>query len=78
MLKIDGQPFLLVSRQNWAWSDGPLQQQAIIAALRNATLMSVESRDNSGGRFVDPYGLDGVATAIDAAAARCAGKSEQR
>ena len=78
MLRIDSQPFLLVSRASDAWSDGPMQEQAIIAALRNASGMSVESRDASGGRFVDPYSIDGAATAIDAAAAACAGKNERR
>ena len=51
---------------------GPLQEQAIIAALRDATAMSVEARDAAGVRFADPYLLDGAPTAIDAAAARCA------
>lgn len=77
MLRVDDQPFLLVSRGNEAWSDGPLQQQAIIAAIRTASGMSVESRDAAGRRFVDPYSLDGAATAIDAAAAACAGKSQR-
>lgn len=72
MLKIDSQPFLLVSRGNFAWSDGPLQEQAIIAALRDATRASVESRDAAGRRFVDYYLTAGAPTAIDAAAARCA------
>jgi len=78
MLRIDNRPFLLVSRGNEAWSQGPIQEQAIIAALRSSSTMSVESRDGSGGRFVDPYSLDGAATAIDAAAAACAGKMQQR
>lgn len=78
MLRIDNRPFLLVAQGNQAWSDGPLQEQAIIAALRNATSMSVESRDGAGRRFVDPYSLDGAATAIDAAAAACAGKMQRR
>lgn len=78
MLRIDNRPFLLVSQGNEAWSEGPIQEQAIIAALRAATGMSVESRDTAGGRFVDPYSLDGAATAIDAAAAACAGKMQQR
>jgi hypothetical protein len=78
MLRIDDQPFLLVSRGNWAWSDGPRQERAIIDALRNASGMSVESRDARGGRFIEPYSLDGAATAIDAAAAACAGKNQQR
>jgi hypothetical protein len=78
MLRIDDSPFLLVSRGNEAWSKGPLQEQAIIAALRGASGMTVESRDSGGGRFIDPYSLDGAATAIDAAAAACAGKIQQR
>ena len=78
MLRIDNRPFLLVSQGIEAWSDGPIQEQAIIAALRAAAGMSVESRDASGGRFVDPYSLDGAATAIDAAAAACAGKMQLR
>ena len=78
MLRIGDQPFLLVSRGNEAWSDGPRQEQAIIAALRGADAMSVESRDGGGRRFIDPYSLDGAATAIDAAAAACAGKMQRR
>lgn len=78
MLRIDNQPFLLVSRGNMAWSDGPLQEQAIIAALRNASGMNVESHDSSGQRFVDPYSVEGAATAIDSAAAACAGKMQPR
>jgi len=72
ILGIGGQPFLLVGRGDWAWSSGPLQEQAIIAAARSAEAMTIESRDASGRRFVDPYLLDGAPTAIDAAAARCA------
>jgi hypothetical protein len=72
MLEIGGQPFMLVTRGNWAWSRGAGQEQAIIAALRTAGTMRVEARDASGRRFADPYLLDGAPTAIDAAAARCA------
>ena len=72
MLQVGGQPFLLVARGGWAWSRGPLQEQAIIAAVRNSTSMRVEGRDGSGRRFTDPYLLHGAPTAIDAAAARCA------
>ena len=75
MLQVGDQPFLLVTREGWAWSRGPLQAQAIIAAMRDATSMRVESRDAAGVRFADPYLLDGAPTAIDAAAAGCAGKS---
>ena len=63
MLKIGDQPFLLVSRGGWAWSKGPVQEQA-----------NIETRDQAGRRYLDSYRLDGAPTAIDAAAARCAGK----
>jgi len=72
MLQVSGLPFLLATRGGWAWSRGPLQAQAIIAALRESASMSVQSRDAAGARFSDPYLLDGAPTAIDAAAARCA------
>jgi hypothetical protein len=72
MLTVGDQPFMLVTRGGWAWSRGPLQAQAIIAASRGASAMRIESRDGTGRRFTDPYLLDGAQTAIDAAAARCA------
>lgn len=79
MLIVANQPFLLVTRDGWAWSRGPVQEQAIIAAARNGGGMRVEGRDAAGRRFADFYSLDGAPTAIDAAAARCslpgAGKS---
>ena len=82
MLKVGEAPFLLVARGSDAWSRGPLQEQAIIAAVRGASGMRVEARDLGGARFSDPYALDGAPTAIDAAAARCAslgaGKTERR
>jgi hypothetical protein len=82
MLVVANQPFLLVVRDGFAWSRGPLQEQAIIAASRSAAGMRVEGRDLSGRRFADLYSLDGAPTAIDAAAARCsvrgAGKMPSR
>jgi hypothetical protein len=75
MLEVGDQPFLLVVRDGWAWSRGPLQEQAIIAAVRYAGGMRIEARDTAGVRFADPYLLDGAPTAIDAAAARCALRS---
>jgi hypothetical protein len=75
VLTVGDQPFLLVSNGPWAWSSGPAQERAIIAAARAASGMTIRSRDQAGSRFTDRYMLDGAATAIDAAAARCAGKS---
>jgi hypothetical protein len=78
MLTIGRQPFMLVTRAGFAWSRGTLQEQAMINAARVAGGMRVEARDAAGRRFSDHYRLDGAATAIDAAAARCAGKMAQR
>ena len=75
MLTIGERPFLLLARGDWAWSRGPLQEAAIIDAARGAASMRVESRDGAGRRFADRYLLSGAPTAIDAAAAGCAGKS---
>jgi hypothetical protein len=72
ILHVGDQPFLLLSRDDGAWSRGPQQEQAIIAAARNGGWIRVEARDQRGVRFIDPYVLEGAATAIDAAAARCA------
>jgi hypothetical protein len=74
ILTVGDQPFLLATGNGWAWSRGGPQDEAIIGAARGGGTMRVESRDDAGGRFTDRYLLDGVPTAIDAAAARCAGK----
>jgi hypothetical protein len=78
ILTVGEQPFLLVTRGDWAWSRGPAQEQAIIAAARVATGMRIEARDLGGARFRDPYALAGAPTSIDAAAAACAGKMQRR
>jgi len=73
MLHLGDQPFLLMSQGDMAWSRGPKQEQAIIAAMRANGGMRVEARSPGGGRIVDRYGLDGAPLAIDAAAACAAG-----
>ena len=65
-------------RGDWAWSEGTAQDSAILALARAGGEMRVEGRDGSGRRFVDTYPLAGAPTAIDAAAARCAGKMQPR
>ena len=75
ILTVAGQPFLLISRGGSAWSRGALQERAILEAVRNATGMRIDARDARGRRFRDAYVLNGAPTAIDAAAARCAGKT---
>ena len=74
MLQVGDRPFLLAGSGVWAWSRGAAQDRALIDAVRTARSMRVESRDGGGRRIADRYLLDGAPTAIDAAAAGCAGK----
>ena len=69
LLTIGDTPFLLLPRGATAWSRGPAQEAAIIAAMRREGGMRIEARSARGGRFVDRYELAGAPTAIDAAAA---------
>ena len=71
---IGTQPFLLAGRGQWAWSRNAEQQRAILDAARYGRGLRVESRDERGRRIVDHSALAGAASAIDAAAAACAGK----
>lgn len=77
MLHVGDQPFLLMSKGDMAWSRGPRQEQAIIAAMRKYGGMRLEARSPGGGRIVDRYSLDGAPLAIDAAAA-CAATLAKR
>ena len=69
MLHIGDQPFLLMNQGDMAWSRGPGQEQAIIAAMRRSGGMRIEARRPGGRRIVDRYSLSGAPLAIDAAAA---------
>lgn len=69
MLHVGDTPFLLMTQGDIAWSRGPAQEQAIIAAMRASGGMRIEARSPGGGRIIDRYSLDGAPLAIDAAAA---------
>ncbi|MGI8705844.1 MAG: hypothetical protein ACR2JJ_08650 [Sphingomicrobium sp.] len=75
IVTIGTEPFLLVGKGQWAWSRSEQQQRAMLHAARYSGAMRVESRDGRGRRIVERYALAGAPTAIDAAAAACAGKS---
>lgn len=77
ILTIGETPFLLMSQGDRAWSRGPAQEAAIIAAMRSGRGMKVEARSPGGGRIRDYYSLDGAPLAIDAAAA-CAARLANR
>lgn len=78
ILTVGGQPFLLAVRGDWAWGRDARQDNAIVAAARYAGSMRIESRDPGGRRIIDRYTLGGAATAIDAAAAKCAQAGKSR
>ena len=71
ILTIGEQPFDLIARGQSAWSRGPAQESAILAAIRASSGARVTSRDQAGRRMTDRFLLDGAPTAIDAAAAAC-------
>ena len=72
LLTVGEQRFMLLALGDTAWSSGPPQESAIIAAVRAARSLRVEGRSAAGRRFADRYLLDGAPGAIDAAAAACA------
>jgi hypothetical protein len=72
LASVGGRQFLLAARGRFAWSRSAAQDRELMAAVRGASRLRVQSRDRAGRRFSDDYGLAFAATAIDAAAARCA------
>lgn len=70
-LSIGERRFALISGATDAWAQDKAMDAAIIAAVRTATTMSVESQDQARRRFADLYVLKGAATAMDAAALGC-------
>ena len=74
-LSVAGRRFILVGNGASAWASDKRMDAAIIAAMRSAEAMSIETTSSSGGAVADTYRLRGAATAIDAAALGCAGRS---
>lgn len=72
MLAVDNASFLLEGEGRFANTKDAGQGLAIIAALRSGERMRVTGHSTSGERFTDYYPLDGINSAIDAAAAACA------
>jgi hypothetical protein len=70
LLVVGRRSFQLATRGGDAWSRGPAQERAIIAAIRTAGDMRVRFRAVGSG-YTDRYLLPGAPTAIDAAAAAC-------
>jgi hypothetical protein len=71
-LTVGSRRFILTGNGLHGWASDARMDAAIIAAMRSAPSMSVESGTESGGAIADTYRLRGAATAIDAAALGCA------
>ena len=71
IVSIAGRRFQLTASRSDGWSQDKRMDAAIIAAIRSATSMTVESVGRDGKPIVDAYRLRGAATAIDAASLGC-------
>lgn len=71
-LTVGSRRFILTGNGAHGWASDPRMDAAIIAAMRSAPSMSVESGTETGRAIADTYRLRGAATAIDAAALGCA------
>lgn len=75
LLRIDGRSFQLVGRGWDAWAPDAGADAELVAAMRTGLAMTVETRAVSGRLIRDQYRLRGAATAVDAAALACLGRS---
>jgi hypothetical protein len=73
-LTVGGRRFGLKADGNGGWAKDRTTDLAIVAAIRSAQSLSVQSSEPNGGNIIDAYALRGAASAIDAAALGCAGK----
>lgn len=73
-LSAGGRRFRLKSEGSGGWATERRMDLAIIAAMRSATSLSVESVGRDGRSIVDAYTLRGAPSAIDAAALGCVAK----
>jgi len=71
IVSISGRRFQLTANRVDGWSQDKRMDAAIVAALRSANNMTVESTGRDGKPIVDAYLLRGAATAIDAASLGC-------
>ncbi len=70
-LSAGGRRFRLKADGSAGWATDRRTDMAIIAAMRSATSLSVESIGRNGRSVVDTYSLRGAPSAIDAAALGC-------
>lgn len=71
-LTAGGRRFRLKAAGDAAWATDRRMDLAIVAAMRSATSLSIETIGRDGRSIVDAYSLRGGPSAIDAAALGCA------
>ncbi len=71
-LSAGGRRFRLKASGETAWASDRRMDLAIVAAMRSATSLSIETIGQDGRSIVDAYSLRGAPSAIDAAALACA------
>lgn len=71
-LSAGGRRFRLKAAGATAWANDRRMDLAIVAAMRSAMSLSVETIGEDGRSIVDAYSLRGAPSAIDAAALGCA------
>ena len=71
ILSVAGKRFQLAGSRSDGWSQDRRMDAAIVAAIRSAKVMTIESTGRNGRPIVDAYLLRGAATAIDAASLGC-------
>lgn len=70
-LSAGGRRFRLKAAGETAWATDRWMDLAILAAMRSAMSLSIETIGEDGRSIVDTYSLRGAPSAIDAAALRC-------
>ena len=70
-LSVGGRRFRLMPNGSGGWAADRETDLAIVAAMRSANALSIESLDRNGRPIVDAYQLRGAPSAIDAAALGC-------
>ena len=72
ILSAGGRRFRLKAAGGAVWASDRRMDLAVVAAMRSATSLSIETIGINGRSIVDAYSLRGAASAIDAAALGCA------
>jgi hypothetical protein len=72
-LDVDGTSFDLFSDGEWAWSGGPTDDDAILAALKKGSAATLTAHSAKGTQTKDSFSLRGFTAAMEEAAKQCAG-----